>query len=83
MELLLQGLGHHAMVRDLIEFGAEDTPQYDSYEDELQNATTFLILDKEPEETPEWGNQYANAEILLPSRNRMARRLCGTLETRC
>ena len=61
------------MVRDQVELGVEDTLQYDTYEDELQNANTFPMLDEESEVTPEWGNQYVNAEILLPRGDRMAR----------
>ena len=30
-------------------------------------------MDKEPEVTPEWGDQYVNTEILLPREGRMAR----------
>ena len=31
------------------------------------------MLDEEPEVTPEWGDQYVNAEILLPRWDKMAR----------
>ena len=47
-------LGPCGMVRDLVELGVEDS---DPYEDVLQNAEMFTILDKEPEVTPEWGDQ--------------------------
>ena len=73
MELLYQRLGPHAMMGDLVELGAEDTLQFDPYEDESQNAKTFPILDEEPEVTLKWGGQYVNAEILLPRRDKMAR----------
>ena len=53
MEFLHQRLCPCAMVRDLIELGVEDTPQYDLHEDELQNVETFPILDKEQKVSPE------------------------------
>ena len=43
MELHHQRLGPHAMLSDLIELSVEDTPHYDPYEDELQNAKHFLF----------------------------------------
>ena len=61
------------MVRDLVELGVADTPQYDPCEDEWQNAKMFPILEEEPEVTPLWGDQYVNAKILFLRRDRMAR----------
>ena len=55
MESLHQRLGPCAMVRDLVELGVEDTPQYNPYEDKLHKVEIFPILDKEPEITLEWG----------------------------
>ena len=72
MELLHQRLDPCALVGDL-ELDAEDISKYDPYEDESQNAKTFLILDDKPEVTPDWGDQYVNAEILLPRGDRMVR----------
>ena len=46
MESLHQRLRPCAKVRDLVELGVEDTPQYHLYEDESQNAEKFPILDK-------------------------------------
>ena len=46
----------------------EDSSQYDPYKDKLQNA----MLDEELEVTPELGDQYVNAEILLPREEKMA-----------
>ena len=46
MESLHQRFGPCAVVRDLVELGAEDTPQYDPHEDDSQNAETLPILDK-------------------------------------
>ena len=57
----------------MVNLGVEETPQYDSCDDESQNAETFPMLDEEPEVTPEWGDQYVNAEILLPRGDKMAR----------
>ena len=31
------------------------------------------MLDKEPDVTPEWGDQYLSTETLLPRRNKMSR----------
>ena len=73
MESLQQVMGPHARLRDLVNMSVEETMQYDPYEDESQNAETFPMLDKEPEVTPEWGDQYVNAEILLPRGDNMAR----------
>ena len=73
MESLHQKLGPHAGLRDLVELGVQETPQYDPYEDELQDAKTFPIFDEEPDVTPEWGGQYVNAEKLLPRGDKMAR----------
>ena len=53
------------MVGDLVELGAEDTVQYDLSEDNSQKGKTFPMLDEEPEVSPEWGDQYVNALILL------------------
>ena len=58
-------------VRDLVELGVEDTPQYDPYKNKLHNVKTFPNSDKEPEVTAEWGDQYVNAEILLPRGDKM------------
>ena len=57
----------------MVNLGVEETLQYNPYEDELQNAKTFPMLDEELEVTPMWGDQYVNAEILLPRGNKMTR----------
>ena len=72
MESLHQRFGPHTEVKDLAELGIVDMPQYETYKDESQNADTFPALDKEPEVTPDWGNQYFNAEILCPRGNKMS-----------
>ena len=41
IKLLHQRLGPHAIVEDLAELGIWGMPQYDPYEDELQNVETF------------------------------------------
>ena len=44
MVSLHQKLGPHAELRDLVELGVEDTPQYDLYEDDLQNVKILKNL---------------------------------------
>ena len=56
MESLHQRLDSHAIMRDLVKLDVKDTLQYDQFENALNNARTFSILDEEPEVTPEWGN---------------------------
>ena len=73
MAYLQQKLGPHAEVKDLVELGVEGTPQYNPYEEELQNAEIFPMLDKGPEVTPECGDQYVNAAILFPRGYKLAR----------
>ena len=73
MESLHQTMDPHTSLRDLANLGVEETPQYNPYKDESQNAETFPMLDEEPEGTPEWGDQYVNAVILLPRRDKMTR----------
>ena len=72
MAFLHQKLSPCAELRDLVELGVDDTPQYNPCEDESQNAETFSMVE-EPEVTPEWGDQFLSAEILLPRGDKMAR----------
>ena len=51
MEFLCQVMGLHMRLRDFIDPSVKETPHYDLYKDELQNAETFLIMDEEPEVT--------------------------------
>ena len=55
MKSFHQMLGSHAMVRELVEHGVENTPQYVPYEDELQNAEIFPMLNERPDVIQEWG----------------------------
>ena len=55
MASLYQKMGPPAGLRDLVGLCMEDTIQYDPYENKLQNAKMFPMLDEEPEVTPEWG----------------------------
>ena len=55
------------------DIGLENTPQYDSYEDETQNEQTFTQLAEELEPMQEVGDHYIGAEILLPRGDKMAR----------
>ena len=43
---LHQTLGPHTVLRDLVELGVEETPQYDPYEDESQKGKRFQCLKK-------------------------------------
>ena len=73
MESLYQRLVPCAVAGDLANLGAEDILQYDPYENESLNEEAFLICDEEPEVTPEWGDQYLNAKLLLLRGDKMAR----------
>ena len=73
MAPLHERVGPCAMVKDLVELGVKNTLQYDPCEDQSQNAKTFPILDKEPEVSSGWGDQYVNAELLLPRGDRIVR----------
>ena len=73
MESLHQTLGPCTVLRDLVKLGVEETPQYDPYKDESQNAEKFPMLDEKPKVTPEWGDQYKITEILLPRGCNMSR----------
>ena len=53
--------------------GLENTPQYDSYEDEIQNKQSFPHLAAVLEPMPELGDHYVGAEILLSKEDDMAR----------
>ena len=59
-------LGFCVLPRELENLGLEDTPQYDPYKDEAQNEQTLPQLVEELEPTPEVGDLYIGAEILLP-----------------
>ena len=65
-------LWYHALPRDLEDLGLENTPQYDPYEDETQNEQSFFQLAQELEPTPEVGDHYIGAEILLSRWDQMA-----------
>ena len=73
MESLHQKLVPWTMMRYLVELGVEDTLQCNAYEDESQNAKTFPMLDEKSGITPNRGDHYVNAEILLPRGDRMTR----------
>ena len=66
-------LGLCAVLKDLVKLGVKETLQYDPYEDKLLNAETFPMLDEKSEVTTKWGDKHVNAEILLPSEDKMAR----------
>ena len=53
MELLNQRLCPAAMVEELAELGVKDMLLYNLIENKLKNTETFLVVDEEPEVTPE------------------------------
>ena len=73
MESLHQALCYCMRLSDFVDLDMGETPQYDPHDDELQNAETFTMLDEEPKVTTEWGDQYVNAEIMLPRGDKMVR----------
>ena len=58
-------LGSWVLSRELEDIGLEIIPQYNRYEDEIQDGQTFLQLVKELEPMPEVTDQYICANILL------------------
>ena len=79
MESLHQALGPHARLSDLVNLGVEETPQDDPYEDGLQNAETFPMLDEEPEVTPE-GGLICECRNTAPKRGQDGKKPCDTPE---
>ena len=73
MDSVHQALGPCTRLSNLVDLGVQETPQYVLYEDKLHNAETFPMLAEEPEITPEWRDQYVNAEKLLQGWDKMAR----------
>ena len=59
--------------KELEDIGLENTPQYDPYEDEMQNKQSFLQLAEELESMSEVGDHFIGAEIMLPRGDQMAR----------
>ena len=51
----------------------ENTPQYGPYEDETQNDQTFFQLAEELQPSPEVGDHYIGAEVLLPRGDKVTR----------
>ena len=66
-------LGSWVLPRELEGIRQVNTPHYDLYEAETQNEQTFPHLAEELEPTPELGDHYIGAEILLPTGDEMAR----------
>ena len=66
-------LGSQVLPRELEGIGLENIPQYDPYEDEIQNKQTFPELEEELEPMPEVGDHYIGAEMLLPRGDEMTR----------
>ena len=57
MARVCERLGSQVLPRDLEDIGLENTPQYDPYEDEMQNEH-FPQLAEELEPMPEAEDQY-------------------------
>ena len=55
------------------DIGLENTQQYDLYKDETRNKQLFPQPAEELEPTPDVGDLYIEADILLPKGNEMAR----------
>ena len=68
----MKSQGLKSYQRELEDIGLENIPQY-LYEDETQNKQTFPQLAEELEPTPEVGDHYIGAEILLGRGDKMAR----------
>ncbi len=62
-------LGAKLTRAELEEVGIPDTPEYLPYSDEDQNETTFPDLDEEV--TPEVGDKYVHASMMLPHGSQM------------
>ena len=73
MASVYESLGSWILQRELEDKGLISTPQYDLYEDEMQNEQTFPQLAEELEPMPEVGNHYVGAELLLPRGDEIAR----------
>ena len=70
MEFLYQRLGPCTTVRDLVELGVEGTPKYKKTNHRVPKYSPYWTKNQK---TPDWRDQYVNAEILLPRKDRMAR----------
>ena len=66
-------LGSSVLPRELEETGLENTPQYDLYKDKMQKEQMSPQLAGELEFSPELGDHYVEAEILLPRGDEVAR----------
>ena len=73
MDRVYEKLGFHIIPQQLKDIGLQNTPQYDPHENETQNKPTFSQLGKELESTPEEGDHYTGAEIMLPIGDKIAR----------
>ncbi len=70
-------LGDKLTRTELEEVGIPDTPEYLPYADEDQNDMTFADLDEEV--TPEAGDEYVHASVMLRRGNQM---MHGTVKAR-
>ena len=72
MATVYDRLGFQILPRDLEDIRLENTLKYDPYEDDMQNNQTFSQPAEELEPMPEVGDQYVEAEIMLPRGDEMA-----------
>ena len=73
MARVYEKLGSLVLPRALEDIGLKNTPHYDPYEDETQNMQTFSLIAEKLDPTPEVGDHYIGAEILLPRGDKVAR----------
>ena len=77
--LLMESLHYSKMLRELVELGVQETPQYEPYEKELQKAETFHMLDEEPEVNHR--GPVCECKNIAPKRGQYGQRSNGMPET--
>ena len=73
MARVCKRLRSQVLPRELEDKGLENSPEYDPHEDETQTRQMFSQLTEELEHTPEAGDHYIGAEILLSRGDELAR----------
>ena len=73
MARVYKRLGSQVLPRELEDIELENTPQYDSYEDETESGQTFSQPAEELQPMPEVTDHYIEAEILLPRGDQLVR----------
>ena len=80
MKSLHQVMSSCARLRDLVDLNAEETLQYDPYDDELHNAEAFPMLDEEPEVTPQVWEPICKCRNIASEKGQDGQRLSDMLE---